>query len=318
MSLVAKPVALGHYDAACQALKKAKSIDDVKAVRDAAAALRAYAKQAKNKDLEIDAAEIRIRAERRVGELMKAQRQTVGLATAGRPRKIGSEPDPISKPATLAEAGIDKHLADRGRKLAAMPDEKFAHVVERWRARTITDAAKKVNVDVLASTAHVSQNSGNNEWYTPEPYIKAARQVLGGVDLDPASSVVANKVVRAKSFFAMKDDGRALAWNGTVWMNPPYAQPLVAQFCHKLAASVQAKTVPAAVVLVNNATETAWFRELADIATAVCFPTGRVQFWSPEKESTAPLQGQAVLYIGPKVATFVAAFSHLGIVWVKP
>src|SRR3990167_2900425 len=87
MSLVAKPVALGHYDAACQALAKAKSIDDVKAVRDAAAALRAYAKQAKNKDLEIDAAEIRIRAERRVGELMKAQRESVGL-------NVGKKGDP--------------------------------------------------------------------------------------------------------------------------------------------------------------------------------------------------------------------------------
>ncbi len=49
--------------------------------------------------------------ERRVGELIGAQRESVGLAKAGRP-KIGSEQDPISKPATLADAGIDRHLAD--------------------------------------------------------------------------------------------------------------------------------------------------------------------------------------------------------------
>lgn len=65
--------------------------------------------------------EIRFRAERRLGELMVAQRETVGLATAGRPSsKIGSAADPISRAPTLAEAGIDKHLADRARKMAAV------------------------------------------------------------------------------------------------------------------------------------------------------------------------------------------------------
>lgn len=67
------------------------------------------------------AAEIRIRAERRVGELMQAQKETVGLSQGGRPEKTGSNSNPVSKPATLAEAGIDKNLADRARKLAAVP-----------------------------------------------------------------------------------------------------------------------------------------------------------------------------------------------------
>ncbi len=59
-------------------------------------------------DVPVDAAEIRMRAERRLGELIRAQRETVGLAPAGRPRKIGSDEEPISKPPTLADAGIDK------------------------------------------------------------------------------------------------------------------------------------------------------------------------------------------------------------------
>ena len=53
-------------------------------------------------------------AERHLGELMQAQRETLGLVN-GRPKKNGSDSDPFSKP-TLAEAGIDKHLADRARK----------------------------------------------------------------------------------------------------------------------------------------------------------------------------------------------------------
>ena len=69
---------LTRYDAACRALAAAKTTDEVKGIRDTAEAMRAYARQAKNKQLEVDAAEIRIRAERRLGELIKAQKETVG------------------------------------------------------------------------------------------------------------------------------------------------------------------------------------------------------------------------------------------------
>lgn len=90
-------------------------------------------------------------------------------------------------------------------------------------------------------------------------------------------------------------------------MNPPYAPPLIAEFCQKLVDS----DIEAACVLVNNATETAWFQMVADKASAVCFPQGRVKFWHPERTS-APLQGQAVLYIGKKPVEFCKAFKAFG------
>ena len=73
-------LALVRYDAACHALAEAKAVDEVLKIRNVAEAMRASARQAKNRELEIDAAEIRIRAERRIGQLMKAQRESVGLA----------------------------------------------------------------------------------------------------------------------------------------------------------------------------------------------------------------------------------------------
>jgi N6-adenosine-specific RNA methylase IME4 len=127
-------VALVRYDAACKALAEAKAVDEVKKIRDTAEALRAYAKQAKNKQLEVDAAEIRIRAERRVGELIAAQREAVGLADGGDAMRARVRNGPEVKP-TLAEAGIDKHLADRARKLAAVPAEQFEGMVGEWRER---------------------------------------------------------------------------------------------------------------------------------------------------------------------------------------
>jgi hypothetical protein len=71
--------ALVRYEAACRALAEAKTVDEAKDIRDKAEAMRVYARQANNKGLEIDAAEIRISAERRLGELIKAQKETVGL-----------------------------------------------------------------------------------------------------------------------------------------------------------------------------------------------------------------------------------------------
>lgn len=162
---------------------------------------------------------------------------------------------------------------------------------------------------------HVAQNSGNNEWYTPAEYIEAARCVMGDIDLDPASSEIANETVQAAQFFTEEHDGLQHDWHGRVWMNPPYATPLIGAFTSKLAYHVKQDDVSEACVLVNNATETGWFNTLLDVASCVCLIRGRVRFIDQEgNPSGAPLQGQALLYIGPKVTEFGRTFSEFGTV----
>ena len=191
----------------------------------------------------------------------------------------------------------------------------FGHFNDQPRPR-FRDAYNAIaNPD---SKPHVSQNSGYNEWYTPEEYIDAARVVLGEIDLDPASSKAANKVVRAKTFYTLEDDGLTHRWRGRVWMNPPYGHPAIEQFTGKLAESVRGGDVTAALVLVNNATETDWFRAISTVAAAVCFPEGRVKYWNTEGTGITPLQGQAFLYIGARVAAFRKTFSPLGVILIRP
>ncbi|MCL2447879.1 MAG: hypothetical protein FWD17_02905 [Polyangiaceae bacterium] len=63
--------------------------------------------------------------------------------------------------------------------------------------------------------------SESNEHYTPAEIVESARRVLGRIDLDPASSEVANAVVQAAQFFTYEDNGYRHCWSGTVFLNPP-------------------------------------------------------------------------------------------------
>jgi ParB family chromosome partitioning protein len=166
------------------------------------------------------------------------------------------------------------------------------------------------------TTAHVSHNSGDNEWYTPSEFIEAARTVLNEIELDPASSEEANKVVKAIRFFTPKDDGLKQKWSGKTWMNPPYAGELIGGFTEKLRNHFDTKDIPEAIALVNNATETKWFHNLCLSASAICFPLSRVKFWHPRKTATAtPLQGQAVVYLGKNPKKFGKAFKIFGLLF---
>jgi phage N-6-adenine-methyltransferase len=186
--------------------------------------------------------------------------------------------------------------------------------------QAVVEAAKTPEkAEQILGKAHVAHNSGNNEWYTPPVFIAAARAAMGSITLDPASSPVANNTVGAEDFFTAEQDGLTQSWRGNVWMNPPYAQPLISQFAEAVSEKYDAKEIKRACVLVNNATETAWFQRMLESASAVCFLRGRVRFLDPDgNPSGAPLQGQAVLYLGENPFRFAKAFNEHGHVLVKP
>lgn len=159
---------------------------------------------------------------------------------------------------------------------------------------------------------HVSQ--GNDDWYTPPEYITAAKEVMGEIDLDPASSDVANQTVQAKTYFTQETDGLKQEWFGRVWMNPPFSMPLIQRFTDKLLEEFNAGRIDQAVVITNNGTDTRWFHTLLQAAGIFCLLSGRVQFYSPFNDSLAPRQGQVIFYLGSNKEKFLEVFSRLGVI----
>jgi hypothetical protein len=125
------PPLLVKYDAACRALAVATRVDEVKRIRDIAVAMKAYARQAGNHEMEANAVELRMRATRSMDLMRQKQAATIGLAKGTRGSKVkGARVD--QKP-TLADAGINKYLAHEGRKLGAMPEHRFELAVAAAR-----------------------------------------------------------------------------------------------------------------------------------------------------------------------------------------
>ena len=170
-----------HYDQACKALAAAVRVDEVKDIRNGAIAIRVYARQAKNRNAEADAVELRMRAERRLGEMMRAQKETVGLNRGGRPAKTRVSENPGLP--TLAEAGIDKNLAREARALAAPSESEFQQTVAEARA-AVTSAVGKV---VKSITVPKRETAANKEIEFTIPEWNKLSAVEQSKYLDPAN-----------------------------------------------------------------------------------------------------------------------------------
>jgi phage N-6-adenine-methyltransferase len=242
-----------------------------------------------------------IRTDEAVSELANVSRDTI--------RKI-ERIEEVAQPEVkaLAAAGdVSINLASQFVELPQeVQQEAIAAIAEHH------EPAKEVMREAVHN--HRAQGTGENEWYTPQEHIDAAYKVLGSIDLDPASSEIANQRVKAGRIFTIADDGLTKEWGGKVWMNPPYAQPHIANFIEKLASEYEAGRVTEAIALTHNYTDTQWFHRAALSCAAICFTRGRIGFLSPEGKRAAPTQGQAFFYYGSKIEQFIESFCRIGFV----
>ena len=151
--------------------------------------------------------------------------------------------------------------------------------------------------------------SMSNEWYTPAKYIEAVREVLGAIELDPASSHKANETVKAEVYFTEDDDGLSREWYGKVFLNPPYGR-LTSEFAGCLYEQL-GSTVTEAIMLVNSrATDADWFQPCFE--GAICFTDHRIDFNSPDEKLTSSTHGSCFVYFGDNERKFADVFSKFG------
>lgn len=290
-----------RYEQAKKALAELVEVDEVREIMDRAVAVQAYARMAEDRELETRGAEVRLRAQRRLGQLM----DDMPKATNRHKTPSGLKNNPVE---TLADKGINKNLAHACRKAASLDDEDFEAVLDEYR-----DKSEPVTVASLLRKPHVHHSNGNQEWYTPPEYIEAARSVMGGIDVDPASNDAAQEYINAGRYFTAENSGLRKQWKGRVWLNPPYSKELIPSFIAKLITEYDAQRLEQAIVLVNNATDTQWAHDLFSIAERVCFVLGRIKFLGADlRPANTPLQGQMFLYTGRRAKRFTDVFSKFG------
>ena len=155
-----------------------------------------------------------------------------------------------------------------------------------------------------SATLTALQSSESNEWYTPARYIYAARELMGGIDLDPASCEQANKTVKAARIYDSTSNGLDPdnKWDGCVWLNPPYGftdgKSNQEVWTNRLIVQFKSGITKEAVLLVNANTEAKWFQPLYDFP--ICFTDHRIRFYSDGEDDNQPTQGNAFIYFGPK------------------
>lgn len=153
--------------------------------------------------------------------------------------------------------------------------------------------------------------SGEIENYTPSKYVELVRAVMGSIDIDPASSDLAQRTVKAKTYYTQETDGLSKEWRGNIFLNPPYKHPDIRRFVCKLLNSLGDDTQ--AILLTNNNTDTEVFHLAAQKADAICFTKGRIKFNDANgRERPRPTNGQIFFYFGKNKEMFIKYFSDVG------
>ena len=75
-----------------------------------------------------------MRAERRLGELITLQKETVGLNAGGRPAETPADKvGVLDATPKLSDAGISWKLSSHAQKVASIPEQEFESIVGDWR-----------------------------------------------------------------------------------------------------------------------------------------------------------------------------------------
>lgn len=297
-----------QFDTAYRAIMIAKDVDEVKQIRDKAEALRLYLKkQGESLEMQNTCAEIRLRAERRAGELLKDMRENGKRADSGEYHGNQYQNGSSHDVTTLSSLGVTKMQSSRFQAVASIPESIFeAGIIDiKVRREELTTKYLLAIAKNGGNGMAVYYSSETPEWYTPPRIIERVIRVLGEIDLDPCSNP-GKPNIPAHQHYTQQDNGLSKPWHGRVYMNPPYGREIKDWTDYLICEWDKGHTIEA-IALTPARTDTEWFRALEPFVR--CFIYGRLIF--SEHENSAPFPSMAV-YLGSNPDLFKAAFRELG------
>jgi len=182
-------------------------------------------------------------------------------------------------------------------------------------------------------------DSTSQSWLTPPDILRAVREVLGPIDLDPCASTtgwtdpkIAYTGPRAWGGNGL--DGLTEPWWGSgiknFYVNPPYGRTephpeimggkatTIAMWLKKCSDATKMGTREGIALVPASVESKYWFQHVWGSAASVCFFRGRLRFWI-KGEDRIPRRGKscivkpiAAIYYGPDPTRFIAVFSKLG------
>jgi uncharacterized protein YjiS (DUF1127 family) len=288
------------------ALERTTSVLEATDIRAKVEAVRRYAKEAGNRELEIMAAQARLHAERRAGQIL------IEMSDSGARHGRGRENDSAPQ---LADLGIGRKQAMQWQWLAKVPEKAFNRLLKDI-PKNFSTARLLQTLGAFKDKHAVHFSSKSPEYLTPRHIVDAVIAVMEEIDLDPCAEspgppTTGTFNVPAKYHYTKNNDGLTKPWEGRVYMNPPYGE-IVETWVDNLVELHKDEQVSEAIALLAARTDTSFFAKLSHAGALVCFIQGRLVFAPSTDPAPFP---SAVFYLGDRADRFVEIFSQLGPVY---
>jgi len=220
-----------NIEKALELVRDSKDLRELKDIRDQAQLLNGLARSREaSRALQNDAAEVKLRAERRMGELLQEQARTGERATRAGNLRRGSpkgQPEPSgdagapARPPTLEELGIKPMLAKRAQQVARVPVEKLETFIRTQREHEAGEITTAGLLKVAASrNPHAASNVNDgdpekNERFTPRALVEELHKELNFTrDFAGHPKAPATEIIGRKRIWTRDDDCFTKDWAG--------------------------------------------------------------------------------------------------------
>ena len=160
----------------------------------------------------------------------------------------------------------------------------------------------------------------NDRWGTPKAIVERARELMGGIDLDPASEEIANEVVQATTYYTHAENGLIQPWYGRVFLNPPFSiKSGKAAFVRRMVEEWRASTIASGVLVLGAlGIYSPWAEPAhkANCGMALLVQRHEVRFRDLSLQKQSAGYGITVFYFGHDQQRFARLFADLGQVYV--